>query len=1375
MIKLSKQKGKNGVGGYFFDALFFVYFRFVRQPTMSPVIPLLRFIFCAALVSCSLTTFSQCWVNPKKLVPTRAFNTSEQFGRSVDYEDNIAVVGAPGSDTLRSSSGVVYVFEFKNGNWEKIASLTASDHREYQNFGYQVLIQDDRIFVADPGRSNGGGNIGGIYIYEKPPAGWHDMVETSVLTPVHPYTYRFGASMDVFGNKLLVGAPYTVNENNVNAGAAFLFELQGGSWVQTATFKTPHTRASTFGSNVALAENMAVVVADEETRPSYTAIGATYVFEKNAGAAWTDAYPVARLTESSGQESIAYLGHGLCIDELRSTIFVSQIIWGPTAGSRGIEVYKKPATGWANMTESQVYLSSEMSLAFYHTLRFDEPYLYSSGGPQVEIFTPDANGEWTLAAPVGTLSNTNFHSQKQFGSNLCAVNGHVLVSAPSQVTQDRDKPINPAEPAVYEFIRPAGGWTAGVNFDSHSFIYMPTTATDYFFGYDIDVDGDIAIVASPYDNVNRTGAGAVYVYRLENYQWNKIAILTQSDGEPYDGFGRSLSISGDYIAVGSSGKTYRDVAGKVVDFDLGAVYIFKKPASGWATTHESYKIIHSEGKIDYWDVGNDSDDDYFGLEVELAYPYLAVGRYQENSRPNKGSVFIFNLTGDNAVLEATLTPSFRDNVNNFGTSICVRDSVIAISGGSTRAWMFDRNYVFMYKKTGAKWKDATESGILIPSDDGSTGYLPGIAFGESLDMTDDGSEIIVGAPGWFVGTIFNTADYFKGAAYIFERPRNGWTGVIYEKAKLTVPNQVPYACMGASVHIEERYAIVGSPQNYWSTNAAANPGPGRVYFYQKPADGWKYKLPDATIQGDESGSALSDYFGSSIASVSGYVMIGAIADDNQNSVDAGSVYVYTEHPFLNPLRGAVCENAGPVQLTATPPGGVWTGPGFANASDGIFDPSRAGMGPHTIHYKVDGCSAANSLQINVAEVAHPMALIGRDSLYFCGKPTVRLETPQREKFGYAWSYSENGGPASDLGKTTAAIDADRPGYYTIEVTGSCAAASGTVWVGNLNPQGGNDFAACVGDDPYQLTGNYRSGIWSGPGVSPSGLFDLKKASPGVHNLYYAVTPLPGCEYKDLVEASVASLPAIAIQPQDAGSFCYKGTSLLTVPPLPQAHYTWFFGTDPDHLVAAGSASAQLLADAFGFYSVAISDGACSAAATYQLVAPPFRPQVSPPSDSISFCAGQPVDLTAEAIPGARYRWLRYVNNSPEVMAESTGSFSGTIQESGTFKLQIESHGCSFESKEIVAWKIPGDSIFIPNVFSPNGDQWNEDFEIYTEGIDQYYLRVFNRYGNEIWSGQRGSTPWNAADTSSGVYFWILSYQSPCSSVKQYKGWVHVLK
>jgi gliding motility-associated-like protein len=203
-------------------------------------------------------------------------------------------------------------------------------------------------------------------------------------------------------------------------------------------------------------------------------------------------------------------------------------------------------------------------------------------------------------------------------------------------------------------------------------------------------------------------------------------------------------------------------------------------------------------------------------------------------------------------------------------------------------------------------------------------------------------------------------------------------------------------------------------------------------------------------------------------------------------------------------------------------------------------------------------------------------------------------------------------------------------------------------------------------------------------------------------------------------------------------------------------------------------STVLLAEKKGFYSVVVSDSVCSKEASYQLVLPKFTPQINP-SGAISFCHDQLTIITAESVPDAQYTWFRYVDGIPETLSESTGSFSKVINESGIFKLRIESHECVFESKEIRATKIPADSIFVPNVITPNGDQWNEQFEVYTEGIADFSIRIFSRHGQEIWSGRKGSAPWNAANASSGVYFWTLSYRSHCSNNKEQKGWIQVLK
>ncbi|HSF90520.1 MAG TPA: L-type lectin-domain containing protein, partial [Saprospiraceae bacterium] len=73
----------------------------------------------------------------------------------------------------------------------------------------------------------------------------------------------------------------------------------------------------------------------------------------------------------------------------------------------------------------------------------------------------------------------------------------------------------------------------------------------------------------------------------------------------------------------------------------------------------------------------------------------------------------------------------------------------------------------------------------------------------------------------------------------------------------------------------------------------------------------------------------------------------------------------TIDPPINPM----CENLDPVQLTADPPGGTWSGGEVT--SDGIFDPGYAGVGDHIITYTVsnaNGCSNTAEVTINVVLV-----------------------------------------------------------------------------------------------------------------------------------------------------------------------------------------------------------------------------------------------------------------------------------------------------------------------------------------------------------------------------------------------------------------------
>ena len=170
------------------------------------------------LPSCSV--FSQCWPRAAKFLPNKAGDNTESFGQTLDFDGNIAVVGAPGSDTLQTYMGVVYVFQYDGSNWKKIASLVPSDPVIYQGFGRAVKISGDFIYVGDSYHQNGNPTSGLVYIFKKPASGWQNMTETSRQITADPNVRSFGASIDIFNGTMIVGAPNTVDNSNVEIGAA---------------------------------------------------------------------------------------------------------------------------------------------------------------------------------------------------------------------------------------------------------------------------------------------------------------------------------------------------------------------------------------------------------------------------------------------------------------------------------------------------------------------------------------------------------------------------------------------------------------------------------------------------------------------------------------------------------------------------------------------------------------------------------------------------------------------------------------------------------------------------------------------------------------------------------------------------------------------------------------------------------------------------------------------------------------------------------------------------------------------------------------------------------------------------------------------------
>ena len=78
-------------------------------------------------------------------------------------------------------------------------------------------------------------------------------------------------------------------------------------------------------------------------------------------------------------------------------------------------------------------------------------------------------------------------------------------------------------------------------------------------------------------------------------------------------------------------------------------------------------------------------------------------------------------------------------------------------------------------------------------------------------------------------------------------------------------------------------------------------------------------------------------------------------------------------------------------------------------------------------------------------------------------------------------------------------------------------------------------------------------------------------------------------------------------------------------------------------------------------------------------------------------------------------------------------------------------------------RCPEELIYIPNTFTPDGDENNNTWlPVFTSGFDpqDFYLTIYNRWGELIFKSYNSTIPWdgtyNNTKCQDGVYTWGLS-------------------
>lgn len=275
------------------------------------------------------------------ILAPESLKDGDNFGISVSMSGNYAIIGANLSDTLGSSSGIAFVFEYDGNAWLE-HSLVPEDGDAGDNFGRSVGISGDYAIVGAWGHDTLANDSGAAYIFRRDGGAW---VQDTILVPSEVWPYQhFGFAVAIDGESAIVGA-YMDGGGGVNSGAAYIFSRTGGVWTLQQQIRPDESGPSQeFGRTVDIRGDFAIIGAPWDSVGIGSRTGAAYVFERD-GAVWTQA---RRLLASDGDEGDCF-GGSVGIDGTNAIVGAEQHT--ATKSDQGAAYIYSKVSAWTHETK----------------------------------------------------------------------------------------------------------------------------------------------------------------------------------------------------------------------------------------------------------------------------------------------------------------------------------------------------------------------------------------------------------------------------------------------------------------------------------------------------------------------------------------------------------------------------------------------------------------------------------------------------------------------------------------------------------------------------------------------------------------------------------------------------------------------------------------------------------------------------------------------------------------------------------------------------------------------------------------------------------------------------------------------------------------
>mmetsp|Transcript_11114 Transcript_11114/g.11125 ORF Transcript_11114/g.11125 Transcript_11114/m.11125 type:complete len:682 (+) Transcript_11114:105-2150(+) len=235
------------------------------------------------------------WTMQAKLLPQDVVGGTsngsiegDSFGFKIAITENTLIATSPNRQVSKyARAGSAYLFNGSRNSWTLQQVLEAVDGREGDRFGVSIALHNNTVLIGADSAANGlKSKAGCVYVFNTSHIGSNVWTQQQKLYPSESQINdRFGEHMSMFNSTLIITSLYSNNTGTTASGAAYIFSYSGSYWSQQQRLAPMKQNGLQFGWSPVGGAYSAVI---GET--SKSGAGSVYIFSNaglKSGAAWS--------------------------------------------------------------------------------------------------------------------------------------------------------------------------------------------------------------------------------------------------------------------------------------------------------------------------------------------------------------------------------------------------------------------------------------------------------------------------------------------------------------------------------------------------------------------------------------------------------------------------------------------------------------------------------------------------------------------------------------------------------------------------------------------------------------------------------------------------------------------------------------------------------------------------------------------------------------------------------------------------------------------------------------------------------------------------------------------------------------------------------